>query len=374
MNHKILIVDDTPANLDILRVTLNRKGHEISIAPNGEIALELVNQFYPDLILLDIMMPGIDGYETCKRIKANPLTSHIPVIFISAKYDPEDIMKGFHVGGVDYITKPFNSNEVEVRVKTQLSIQSLIKQKEALVQTLEEKNRKLKTLNEDKNYFLGMASHDLRGPLSTIKGFSEILLTTDKPLNASDTQEIINTIKNVSQNMLGLVNDLLDYSVIESGKLELKKKFESINKVLLERVRVNQIIADRKNIKLDINIEEISNFPFDANRVIQIIDNIIGNAIKFSPKSTTIWITSKMADNKCKISIKDEGPGISEEDQKLLFKGFQKLSARPTGGEKSTGLGLAIVKRMIKAHNGTLEVRSTLGKGSEFTFTLIMAE
>ncbi|MCH8157509.1 MAG: hybrid sensor histidine kinase/response regulator [Nitrospinae bacterium] len=370
---RVLLVDDTPENLDILRKALDREGYEISIVSSGELALEVVPKFKPDLILLDIMMPGMDGYETCRQLKKNPRTSDIPIIFITAKIEADDVVQAFQTGGADYVTKPFQHKEVCARVRTQLELRSLMKQKENLIKDLGEKNERLVELDDLKNRFLGMAAHDLRNPLATIKGFSTLLIDADDSFPKEEQEDFLKTIKSVSEHMLTLVNDLLDYSVIESGNLNIEKELGSMKDLVIERIRVNQFLAEPKGISIQKSLCDLPEFEFDRNRIIQVLDNLIGNAVKFSPKGSTVHVSARLQEGQVRVTVKDEGPGISVEDQKLLFEGFQKLSARPTGGEKSTGLGLAIVKKMTEAHGGTLSVDSRLGEGSEFSFTLPMS-
>ena len=239
-----------------------------------------------------------------------------------------------------------------------------------LVLKYSEAERKLVELNELKNKFLGIAAHDLRNPLAAIMSFSEIILEEETgPIN-EEQREFLDIIHNSSKFMLSLLNDLLDVSMIESGKLELKMEKGSLKNLIIERVNINKTIASKKNIDLKTDIKEIQDTRFDANRIAQVVDNLISNAIKFSERDSKIYVTLSADKNKAVISVKDEGPGISKEDQVKLFNEFQKLTARPTAGEKSTGLGLAIVKKIIDAHKGNISVDSELGKGTTFYFTL----
>jgi two-component system, sensor histidine kinase and response regulator len=362
---QILIVDDTPANIDVLDQFLEKEGYKISVAPSGEAALDLAARIVPDLILLDVMMPGIDGFETCLRLKADAATREIPIIFITAKNETEDIVKGFSLGGVDYITKPFRQEEVCARIHLHLKMQRLM-------QALEAKNTKLSELNDLKNKFLGMASHDLRNPIASIQGFSNILLDHGKTLPEETKIEFLQSIHKVSHDMLILLEDLLDISVIESGKLDLRFQRGSLKQLVEERVRMYQVMADRKNITTHLVIGEVLEFDFDPNRISQVIDNLLTNAIKFSPSGKDIYISLEVKDSRAKFSIRDQGPGISPEDQDKLFKHFQKLKAKPTGNETSHGLGLAIAKKMIEAHNGKISVDSHSESGATFSFEIPM--
>jgi len=235
---------------------------------------------------------------------------------------------------------------------------------------LRERNQKLLELNELKNKFLGIAAHDLRNPIFSIRGFSEMLLAGDiGPVN-EDQLEFLTMINTASQQMFDLVNDLLDVSVIESGKLTLRLTRGSLKDLLKERLKIMMIAGQKKEINLHTDLQDVSNFDFDRDRIAQVLDNLLSNAIKFSPTGSKVHITLSQTSNHAQIDVRDEGPGLSEEDQSKLFGTFQKLSAAPTGGEKSTGLGLSIVKKIIEAHRGSIEVKSQVGSGSTFSFRI----
>lgn len=228
----------------------------------------------------------------------------------------------------------------------------------------------LEQLNQTKNKFLGIAAHDLRNPLTSIGGFSEILMNDELGPVSADQKEFLRIIHSTSEEMLAIVNDLLDVSVIESGKLELKYQKGSINSLIEDRIKINKVIADKQNITLLSDLTEIPEFMFDPKRIAQVTDNLISNAIKFSPHNLNIYVISEMDNNKVRVSVRDEGPGISKEDQSRLFGEFQRLTAQPTDGQKSTGLGLSIVKKIVEAHGGTTSVVSELGEGATFSFVL----
>lgn len=187
---------------------------------------------------------------------------------------------------------------------------------------------------------------------------------------SEDQKEFLQIIHSTSEEMLTLVNDLLDVSVIESGKLELQCQKGSINSLIEDRIKINKVIAKKQNITLHSDLAEIPESMFDPNRITQVMDNLISNAIKFSPHDLNIYVTSKMHNNMVRVSVKDEGPGISKEDQSRLFGEFQRLAAQPTDGEKSTGIGLSIVKKIVEVHGGTISVFSKLGEGATFSFEL----
>jgi len=367
---KVMLVDDTPANLDVLRRTLEIKNYEISVATSGEQALRIAPKLRPDLILLDVMMPGMDGYETCLKLKKHPETWDIPIIFITAKSDSEDILKGFASGGVDYISKPFNQEEVYVRVKTQLALRSFSKQLSNLVNNLEDRNLELLQLKNINNKFLGIAAHDIRSPLAFIQTFSHLMIHEKELFSQEEMSEHLEAFHNTSRDLLNQINGLLDISVIESGKLTMNFQSEPLKPLIESRINLLKMAADNKKITINVDLDEIEEFPIDANRVAQIIDNLLSNAIKYSTHETQIHVSLKNLDDQVSVSIRDEGPGIAEKEQSDLRNFFLKINSQPTGGVKIPGLGLAIVQKMLGAHGGSLHLESTVGVGSTFSFNL----
>lgn len=249
-------------------------------------------------------------------------------------------------------------------------------QSEVRVRTeeLTQANEKLVELNDLKNKFLGIASHDLRNPLASIRGFSKFLLEKGTQVKEDTRQEFLTTIKNVSGSMLELISNLLDISVIESGQLKLNPEKSSIRKLAEEKIHLQQILADKKNITLHAELEAVPEFYFDSNRMGQVVDNLLSNAVKYSPPDKKVFIKLVSHEETVTLSVKDEGPGISTDEQGQLFQHFQKLSARPTGGESSSGLGLAIAQRIVEEHQGSIGVDSQLGQGATFYFTLPMKD
>lgn len=237
-------------------------------------------------------------------------------------------------------------------------------------QEIHEKNEQLKELNELKNKFLGIASHDLRNPLYMIKTFSEVLKDGTVGEVNKRQKEISEKIYNASNFMQGLLENLLDISKIESGKIEINKESQDFNATAKQQVEMCGLLADKKNIQLHFDPGNLPVISYDTSAITQVMGNFIGNAVKFSPTDSKILITTENLENSIRFSVHDEGPGLSGEDQQLLFKEFQTLTARPTGGEKSTGLGLAICKKLIHLHEGKVGVSSELGKGSTFYFSI----
>ncbi|MFQ5451296.1 MAG: PAS domain S-box protein [Nitrospinaceae bacterium] len=231
-------------------------------------------------------------------------------------------------------------------------------------------NEKLKELNEYKNQFLGMASHDLRNPIQQVLSYSEIMKEGYfGPVNPRQ-MDVLEKIFNASEFMRALLDQLLNISNIERGKIRLEKIEQDFNAVTSTQVELNRFLADKKGITLELHRGEIPPIRFDKNAIIQVMGNLIGNAIKFSPSNTRIFITTQKPGSQVRFSVRDEGPGLSEADQKLTFQEFKTLTAQPTGDEISTGLGLAITKKLVRLHGGQVGLSSELGKGSTFFFTL----
>jgi len=360
---KILIVDDIPSNIQILAEAM-RNDYQIVFATNGQKAIKIAtSEPQPDLILLDIMLPDIDGYDVCCKLKANSLTRDIPIVFITAKSDETDETKGFESGGVDYIIKPFSIPIVKARVQTHLEL----KKKRDM---LENMTSRLEQLNQMKNKFLGIAAHDLRSPLGSVRGFARLLIEELQDKLSDDQREFMDIIYQQSNHMLALVNDLLDVAVIESGKLELRIKQNNIVDMVKNRIRLFQPMLKKKNISVSTNYESIPETGFDRTRLAQVVDNLLSNAIKFSPENGNISVQVINVIDKIRVDVIDEGPGIPIEHQPLIFGEFQKFRSKQNEIEKSTGLGLSIVKRIIDAHNGSIRVISEPGNGTTMSFTL----
>ncbi len=236
---------------------------------------------------------------------------------------------------------------------------------------LAKKNRELDELNRIKNQFLGIAAHDLRNPIGVIRGLSELLMDEDMTNSEAERTEIIQTIYRTSGFMLGLVNDLLDIANIESGTLELNLSEEDIREVVQQTIRMNEIFARKKEMQLIFQPGEIPCLVLiDRPKIEQVLTNLLTNAMKYSFPGSSIEVLINPGQKTVRVTVSDHGQGIRSEEIPLLFKPFQRASSRSTGGEKSTGLGLSIVKKIIEAHGGETGIKSVLGSGSEFYFTL----
>lgn len=366
---KILIVDDDRLNLRILSSILRTEGFQLEEADSGERALEAYKRFLPDLVLLDVVMPGIDGLETCRQLRDTYNNKCAPVIFITAKNDSDDVVAGLEAGGVDYLPKPFKAKEVLARIRSHLQNQILLEQQLRLVEQLDK-------ADASKNRLLGMVAHDLRSPLASIRGFSEYLRDGAVGQLTPDQMDLVNSIHGASQSMLDLVNELLDVATIQSGELKLRVERQSLADLIAKAVRFTNIEARKKKTRVEfVKPEALPPQLIDAARMRQVADNLLSNAVKYSPPGATITISIHVEPEQrtCGFSVRDQGPGIPDGERDRLFKDFGRLSTRPTGGEKSTGLGLAICRKIVEAHQGTIRAENLPPGGCEFSVSIPFA-
>lgn len=354
---KILLVDDDPVNTAVVSGLLSPEGYELAEAETGESALVHCEEFKPDLVVMDVRLPGIDGFETCRRIQLRYGAASPPVIFVTASKTDDDIIAGFEAGGVDYLTKPVSEREALVRIRTHLANRLLVRK---LGQTLDHKNQ-----------LLGMAAHDLRNPLSTIRGMSELLNEGAMGTLTTEQAEVISMFRDTSAHMLALVNELLDVAVIEAGQLKLSPTHTDLAKIVAKSVYLNTINAAQKKTVIQFEYDGPPAFAMiDAAKIRQVIDNLLGNAIKYSPLGSTITASLHQENERITVAVRDQGPGIPEQERSRLFKAFSTLSVKSTAGEKSTGLGLAICRRIVEAHLGSISAQNLPERGCEFSFVI----
>lgn len=343
----ILVVDDNPDNLDILIDSLENFCFTIFVAQSGEEAIKLAEKVFPDIILLDVIIPGINGFETCRRLKKNENTGKIPVIFMTALSDTVNKVKGFDVGGVDYVTKPFQHEDIFARIRAHLTICHQQKQ-------LEQQNQELIKINQEKNEFIGIVSHDLKNPLNGIIGVAKLIYK-----NPDSSEKWAALIENIGMKMLNLLSELLDINRLELGKSNLSLQEIELPSLVLESVFYYCNDAEKKQIQLCFDFpDEEFNVYADQRATAQIFDNLISNAVKYSPYGKNVNIRLFQNENFVRCEVEDEGQGLIEDDQQKIFGKFARLSAKPTGGESSTGLGLSIVKKFVELMNGHVWVES----------------
>ena len=353
----ILIVDDIPANLKVLGDILKEEGYKVRPVPNGALALQVAEKERPDLILLDIMMPDMDGYEVCRRLKENKLLHDIPVIFISALSETNDVVKALKYGGVDYITKPFRAEEISARVKTHIKLRR---------QSIE-----LQELNVTKDRFFSIIAHDLRGPMGGFMGLTDLLTEELNNMSMAEIQEFLGSMRDSATNLFKLLENLLQWARVQQGGIILSRERILFRQIITESLEMIQESAKKKGITIVCDISDQLEVFADSNLIQTVIRNIVSNAVKFSTRGGTVNITAKTTeDESVEISVKDMGIGMNQNMVESLFRLDVKNGRPGTEGEQSTGLGLLLCKEFIEKHGGNISVESEVGKGSVFTFNI----
>jgi two-component system, sensor histidine kinase and response regulator len=353
---RILVVDDQPANIQIVGAVLGNLGHEIIPAGDGATALKRVALRLPDLILLDLLMPGMGGCEVCRQLKANPDWKDIPVIFLSAADDKDLIVRALDSGGVDYITKPFNQAELISRVRTQLALKMARDQ--------------LQQLAEDRDELLGILAHDLKNYLGGMYMSAGLLCRQTARFNDGRMTQLAENILRSSTESLAFVKDFLANAAADHG-FALKPSAINLAEAAGAVVRQYEEAARQKKIKIEAEIPAEGVIALaDLSALDQVLSNLISNALKFSPPGKNIFLSVRLADHHAECVVRDEGPGFSTEDKARMFRRYGRLSARPTGGEPSTGLGLSIVRKLVLGMGGELLCESEAGNGAAFIVRL----
>lgn len=362
-NGLVLIVDDVTKNLQLMGTILRNKGYDIALATSGMDALETLKDTQPDLILLDIMMPEMDGFEVCNKLKQNERFRDIPVIFLTGKSATDDIVKGLKAGAADYVTKPFNTAELLLRVKTQIALK---KSKDQLL----EKNRELQQLNAAKDKFFSIISHDLKSPFQGLIGLTELLHEDINSMGKDDIHEFAKMIHESARNLLNLLENLLEWAVLEQNKQHCEPEKTDLANVIEKSIKLFHANITAKNITLNNTVEKPLLAWVDKNMIDTVIRNLLSNAIKYTPEDGQIELTADRNETGIILSISDSGIGMNEKTRKQLFRIGETTSQPGTNNEKGTGLGLLICEELVHKNNGFIDVKSAPGKGSTFTITL----
>jgi two-component system sensor histidine kinase/response regulator len=355
----ILVVDDQETNLRVVGTVLTQAGFEVVAATSGAQALKRLEARMPDLVLLDLLMPEMDGIETCRRLKADSRFTDLPVIFLSAADDAQHVVQALESGGVDYITKPFNKSELLTRVRTHVALKKTRDQ--------------LRMLAEDKDEMLGILTHDLKNHLAGMRLSASLLSDRRDELPARCATMAENIVQSTDR-MLAFVKEFLANQTAERLTLslipvDLVEVVSSVNRNHNPAALVKEITV------LPCESEGSIYVTADPEALRQVVDNLISNALKFTPAGGKISVNCRKNEGgMAEFTVQDSGPGFTEADRSRLFQRYGRLTARPTGGEPSSGLGLSIVKRLVEAMKGSITLESRPGESAHFRVLLPLAE
>ena len=360
---KVLVVDDSEFELQLVDFILQEKNYQTVLAGNGSDAFLILENLTPDLILLDIMLPDFDGFEVCKRIKAVDKLKDIPVIFFTSLSNIDDIVKGFEAGGVDYVTKPFNTDELLVRIKNHLD---LINSK----RKIELQARELSQANALKDKMFSVISHDLRSPVSSIKLALDfiskgLVKPTDELFNVT-----INDLVKTTDEAYILLENLLGWAKSQSNILNVFPESLDLKPLASNIAGLLKLTSENKKIRIENNIPEGITVFADIQMIQSVLRNLLSNALKFTPENGSVEMSAVEINTEVKVSIKDSGVGISESNLKRIFDQDQPLKTTGTNKESGSGLGLILCKDFVEKTGGRIWVESEEGKGSTFIFTI----
>jgi len=361
---KLLVVDDVQTNVLLLKALLSKEGYGILVANNGQEALEVIRNENPDLILLDVMMPGMDGFEVAERLKSEEYRCEIPIIFLTALDDTQSIVNGFKLGAGDFISKPFRKEELMVRIKHQLSLV-------AARRIIEEKNEELRKTIAGRDKMYSVIAHDLRSPMASMKMLlNTIMMSVEKDKIDPDIFDMLEMSNKTSEEVFSLLDNLLKWTKSQLGKLTVIPQKLDISGLADGVVEVTNSVAEVKHIKL-IRTDHESFFVYvDIEMIKSILRNLISNAVKFSNPDSEIKVGIKAEDGKVIVSVTDSGKGIKKEDQHKLLKDSTHFTTYGTNSEEGSGLGLLLCRDFARKNGGELWFESEENLGSVFSFSL----
>ena len=367
---RIIIVDDTPANLQLLESVLALHGYHVRAFPRGDLALRAVVQDPPDLILLDINMPGMSGYDVCRQLKTIPIVRDIPVIFVSALTETFDKVKAFAVGGVDYLTKPLQVEEVYARVATHLHLRHVQRELEARNLQLEASYRQLRELEALRDQLTHMLVHDMRNPLMVIRGYFQMIdLIRSQPNAAERLPLYVRDGLAASDTLIEMISAALDVSRMEGSQLGLVLAEHDLADLANETAANQRPLLEQKRLAI---VTPTGPVPVrcDGGLIGRVYANLLGNAIKFTPEGGRIALGAAVEDATVAGWVSDNGPGIPAEYHSRIFEKYGQVQDRGQGQKYSTGLGLSFCRLAVEAHGGTISVASQPGAGTTFRFSL----
>jgi len=361
----LLVVDDNPMNVEPLCDLLDAMGYRVDQALDGATALAKVDADPPDLILLDIMMPGMNGFEVCRKLKQNPRHARIPVVFVTALSDTEDKVKAIDAGGDDFLTKPFNRLILLARIR------SLLRLKEAS-DRLEESYRKLQALERMKDDLMKMIVHDLKSPLSAVLATFEIIIDGDVGPLTEVQQELLGGAQQHGTSMLQLIDDILELTRLEDTRLLPQRQTIPSGELLSSVAEEWRLQIEREGSRIDVAASEGLTVDADPTLIRRVLANLVGNAVRHGGGHLAISLSAAAATGTDGVlfTVTDDGIGIPEAYHDLIFRKFGSLQRNASAGPPSTGIGLTFCKLAVEAHGGQIWVESREGEGSVFRFTI----
>ena len=362
-DYKILIVDDVVSNVLLLKILLTNEKFQVCTASNGNMCIEMAKSEHPDLILLDVMMPDLNGFDTAVILKKDPETQEIPIIFLTALNNPSDLVKGFQVGANDFLTKPFNKEELVMRVMHQIQ---LVAAKRIIVRQNEELKRTIS--NRDKMY--SVIAHDLRSPMASIRMVLNLAVNVVSPETVGDEIfGLLDKANRESEETHDLLDNLLKWTKSQTGRLNVVYQDIDLDDIVPGVVDIFKMIAEMKKIDLKyLPADEKLVVHGDNDMIKTIIRNLLSNAVKFTPEGKGVEVFYKREGDFARISVRDHGVGIDPERVGSIFHTGETTYG--TGGEEGSGLGLQLCQDFARKNGGEAQVESTLGEGSTFSFTI----
>lgn len=368
----VLIVDDEELNVRFLTTFLTRKGYEVRAAGRGALALEFIEHELPDVVLLDAMMPEMDGFEVCRKLRSSERTKMLPIIMVTALHSVEDEVKALDAGADDFLPKPINNLELIARLRSLLRIKTLHDQLKSSRDELQEKNRRLMDLQNMRDSLTQMIVHDMKNPLTGIMGCTELLL--NMPEVASDKSvSILRKIEESSSAMLKMITDMLDVSRMEENKVKLRMQPFHVSELFEANVNEFSYMMSKNGISSFVEIEHrLPVIQADKDLIHRVIANLLHNAIKHSHRDGRIWMRASYSseNDSLLVTVSDEGEGIPSEFTEKIFEKFAQADLRKLGLKTDRGLGLTFCKLAVEAHGGRIWVESRLGEGSDFKFLI----
>ncbi len=366
---RVLLVEDSTTYVFALRKILTILGATVVVAGTLKAARAELSAGTFDAVLLDLFLPDSEGLDTLHRILE---TCDLPTVVITSHDDRSAAAAAILAGADDYLVKgPLDAKILGQTLTHTVERHRFRSKLKRMAEELQGKNERLKELDQHKNHMLGMAAHDIRNPLGIILGYARFLQVDAGPMLSAEHRAFLDAITQSSEFVLGLVEELLDISTIESGRLIIERTPVDLAKVVTNHVELISVLAARKNIRITLDIpRDKVMLDLDAKKIEQVLSNLIGNAIKFSSPNTSVIVRVKPTRDRVEFSVTDEGPGIPSDEINLLFRPFSTTSVRATNGERSTGLGLAIARRIVEGHGGEITVDTQVGRGSTFRVML----